>query len=377
MEGAPGLPLFVPERAPERESKAVFVDQVVFEVQAGRGGDGRVSFLREKFRPMGGPDGGDGGDGGSIVLLVSPARMTLRDVGHQRRYKAKDGEIGGRKNMAGRDADDVVIPVPPGTLVYEEESGKLVVDLTTPGERFVLARGGRGGKGNARFATAINQAPRVATRGGLGQGGRYRLELKLIAEVGIVGLPNAGKSTFLGRVTEARPKVAAYPFTTIQPHLGIARLDPGREVILADIPGLIEGASLGKGLGDEFLRHIERTRILLHLVDGTAPDLGGPEPADAWRTIRGELTAYRAADLASKPEVVALNKADALAPEVAAERAEALARAVGGKVHVISGLSGRGTAELLEDLRARIEALGPAPVAPAVGDPGPAGEGGP
>lgn len=358
----------------------MFIDRVVIDVQAGRGGDGRVSFLREKYRPKGGPDGGDGGDGGSIVLVVSPGRMTLRDVGHLRRYRAEDGAMGGHKNMAGRGAPDVEIVVPPGTLVYageEEDPSALVADLTVPGDRYVLARGGRGGKGNARFATAINQAPRVATAGEPGQGGRYRLELKLIAEVGIVGLPNAGKSTFLGRVTEARPKVAAYPFTTIQPHLGIARLDPGREVILADIPGLIEGASLGKGLGDEFLRHIERTRILLHLVDGTAPDLGGPEPADAWRTIRGELTAYRAADLASKPEVVALNKADALAPEVAAERAEALARAMGGKVHVISGLSGRGTAELLEDLRARIEALGPAPVAPAVGDPGPAGEGGP
>ena len=336
-----------------------FVDRVVIDVQAGRGGDGRVSFLREKFRPKGGPDGGDGGDGGSVVLVISPGRMTLRDVGQLRRYRAPEGEPGGRKNMAGRNGADVEILIPPGTLVLEDESGAQVADLTTPGERFVLARGGRGGRGNVHFAHALNQAPRVATQGQAGHAGRYRLELKLLAEVGIVGLPNAGKSTFLGRTTGARPKVAAYPFTTLHPHLGVARLDDGREVILADIPGLIEGASQGKGLGDEFLRHIERTRLLLHLVDGAGPDVDGPAPADAWRTIRAELTAYRGADLGSKPEVVAMNKADALAPEVARERALALEQAVGGPVHVISAVSGRGTAELLHEIRARLDALPP------------------
>ena len=340
----------------------MFIDRVVIDVQAGRGGDGRVSFLREKYRPKGGPDGGDGGDGGSIVLVVSPGRMTLRDVGHLRRYRAEDGAMGGHKNMAGRGAPDVEIVVPPGTLVYageEEDPSALVADLTVPGDRYVLARGGRGGKGNARFATAINQAPRVATAGEPGQGGRYRLELKLLAEVGLVGLPNAGKSTFLGRTTGAKPKVAAYPFTTLHPHLGLARLEDGRELIVADIPGLIEGASQGKGLGDEFLRHVERTRILLHLVDGAAPDMGGPEPADAWGTIRAELRAYKGADLGTKPEVVALNKADALTPEVARERAEALEAAVGAPVFVISAVSGRGCAELLHHLRTLLDALPP------------------
>lgn len=347
-----------------------FVDRVVIYVQGGRGGDGRVSFLREKWRPKGGPDGGDGGDGGSVVLVVAPGRMTLRDVGQMRRYKAADGEPGGRKNMAGRNAPDVEIVIPPGTLVLEDETGTQVADLTTPGERFVIGRGGRGGWGNTHFANALNQAPRVATQGQAGGGGRFRLELKLLAEVGIVGLPNAGKSTFLGRTTGAKPKVAAYPFTTLHPHLGVARLDDGREVILADIPGLIEGASQGKGLGDEFLRHIERTRLLLHLVDGTGPDVDGPAPADAWGTIRAELIAYRGADLASKPEVVAMNKADALAPEVARERAQALEQAVGGPVHVISAVSGRGTAELLHEIRARLDALPPlVPPAPPPAEP--------
>lgn len=331
----------------------MFIDRVTIQAQAGKGGDGIVSFLREKFRPFGGPDGGDGGHGGSVILHIDPARMTLSDIGHQRIYKARPGDQGRGKNQAGRDAEDLVIRVPPGTLVYDDESGALVADLTEPGTNFVLCKGGKGGRGNTSFASALNQAPRTATRGEPGQGGRFRFELKLIAEVGIVGLPNAGKSTFLSRVSRATPKIAPYPFTTLHPHLGVAtELGIGRELVLADIPGLIEGASEGKGLGDDFLRHVERTRVLLHLVDGTSEEeTGGPSPVEMYRTIRGELAAYGDGALANKPEVVALNKVDALLPEEAEQRGRALSQAIGKPVLLLSGVSGEGTRAVLEALR--------------------------
>ncbi len=334
----------------------MFVDRVTIDVQAGRGGDGAVSFLREAYRPRGGPDGGDGGDGGSVILKVTTHRMTLEELAQKQRYKAESGKPGQGRNCTGRKGRDVRLRVPPGTLVLDDASGELVADLTEPDQELVLAEGGRGGKGNARFATAINQAPRVATRGTEGQKGRYRLELKLIAEVGIVGLPNAGKSTFISRVSRAKPKVADYPFTTLVPNLGVARLGVERELIIADIPGLIEGASEGKGLGDDFLRHVERTRVLLHLVDGAGPEAGGPEPVDAYRTIRGELERYAGGDLAGKPEVVALNKVDALAPEVIEERAAALAAAAGGPVRRISAVTGAGCREVLDELYALLQA---------------------
>jgi GTP-binding protein len=336
----------------------MFVDRVLLEVEAGKGGDGAVSFLHETCMPRGGPDGGDGGDGGSVILRASPARMTLQDVGSRRLYKAPHGANGKGKKMAGRGGKDLVIVIPVGTLVHDE-SGAVVFDLIEPGD-YVLCKGGRGGKGNARFATAINQAPRIATRGGEGQKGKFRLELKLIAEVGIVGLPNAGKSTLLASVSRATPKIAAYPFTTLHPHLGVAAsLGLGRELILADIPGLIEGASQGKGLGDDFLRHVERTRLLLHLVDGTTGDegVGGPTPESAYRTVRHELDAYRGADLSTKPEVVALNKVDALDPEVARARAAALEAAIGKPVLLLSGVSGEGTRALLEHLEVELKRL--------------------
>ncbi len=332
----------------------MFVDRVTIEAQAGKGGDGAVSFLRESGKPKGGPDGGDGGDGGSIILHVSNARMTLQDIGGRRHYRAAPGQNGMGKNMTGRGGRDHVIHVPPGTLVYDDEGGALIADLTEPGAEFVLCRGGRGGRGNPPFANALTQGPRVAPRGEPGQKGRFRFELKLIAEVGIVGLPNAGKSTFLSRVSRATPKIAAYPFTTLHPHLGVAtELGVGRELVLADIPGLIEGASQGKGLGDDFLRHVERTRVLLHLVDGTStgePDSGGPSPAEAYRTIRGELAAYADGALAAKPEVIALNKVDALAPEEAEARGRAFSDAIGKPVLLLSGVSGKNCREVLEAL---------------------------
>jgi GTP-binding protein len=331
----------------------MFVDRVSIEAQAGKGGDGAVSFLRESGKPKGGPDGGDGGDGGSIILHVSSARMTLQDISHRRHYKAKPGDDGRGRNQAGRNAKDIVIVIPPGTLVFDEETGALVADLTEPESDFVLCRGGRGGRGNTSFANALNQVPRTATRGQAGQKGRYRFELKLIAEVGIVGLPNAGKSTFLARVSRATPKIAAYPFTTLYPHLGVTtELGPGRDFVLADIPGLIEGASEGKGLGDDFLRHVERTRVLLHLIDGTGgAESGGLEPLEAYRTIRAELAAYAGGDLSKKHEVVALNKVDALLPEEADARGRALSQAIGKPVHLVSGVSGQSCRDVLEALR--------------------------
>lgn len=332
----------------------MFVDRVTIDVQAGRGGDGAVSFLREAYRPRGGPDGGDGGRGGSVVLVVSTHRGTLQHLTGQRHYRAESGRPGQGRNCTGRSGKDLVLEVPPGTLAIDDASGETVVDLTEPGQRYVLARGGRGGRGNASFATALNQAPREATRGEPGEGGRYRLELKLIAEVGIVGLPNAGKSTFISRVSAARPKIASYPFTTLRPNLGVARLPGGRELVLADIPGLIEGASEGKGLGDEFLRHVERTRVLLHVVDGAGPEFGGVDPLEAYRTLREELSRYAAANLADKREVVALNKADVLGATEARRRADELARASGAQVFVISGVSGEGCEGLLEALAAAL-----------------------
>lgn len=334
-----------------------FVDRVTVEVCAGNGGDGAVSFLREAFRPRGGPDGGDGGDGGSVILRVTTHRTTLRDVAKRRKYSAANGRPGSGGKCSGRGGKDEVIELPPGTLVMNDETDELVVDLTEPGQEFVLAQGGKGGKGNARFATALNQVPRMATRGAEAPSGMYRLELKLIAEVGIVGLPNAGKSTFIARVSAAKPKIASYPFTTLVPNLGVVVLRGGQELVLADIPGLIEGASAGKGLGDDFLRHVERTRVLLHLVDGAGPEFGGQEPIDAYRTIRKELKDYAGSALESKPEIVAMNKVDVLPPEEAEARAKALSDAIGVPVHLLSGVSGKGCETLLTQLGDALNAL--------------------
>lgn len=336
----------------------MFVDRVIVEVQAGRGGDGCISMLREAFRPRGGPDGGDGGDGGSVNLKVTTQRASLRHLASRMHYKAKGGENGKKRNASGKNGTSITLEVPPGTLIFDLPKGlqeppegvEPLADLTIANREHVLAHGGKGGKGNARFATALNQAPQIATLGGVGMGGRYLLELKLIAQVGIVGLPNAGKSTFIARVSNAKPRIASYPFTTLVPNLGVVPLGYEGDLVIADIPGLIEGASEGKGLGDEFLRHVERTEILLHLIDVTGPELGGPDAIESYRTIQGELERYPKANLAGKIQVVALNKCEALDPAEVEKRAAALAKETQAEVRQISAVSGQGVDEVIKEL---------------------------
>jgi len=286
----------------------MFIDEAILQVHSGGGGDGVVHFRREKYVPFGGPDGGDGGNGGDVVLQVAPTLNTLSSFRHQSRFRAQDGARGGKQNMTGRSGSDLILHVPPGTIVYNHATGEVMGDLVDEGQQLVVAVGGRGGRGNARFATASNQAPRIAERGEPGQEITLRLELKLIADIGIVGAPNAGKSTLLAAVTSAKPKIAAYPFTTLEPNLGVAELDADTSLVLADIPGLIEGAHLGIGLGHDFLRHIQRTRVLIHLIDGLAED-----PLLDFAQINSELALFDP-DLANKPQVVAVNKIDL--PEV-------------------------------------------------------------
>jgi GTPase len=286
----------------------MFIDQAKIQVRAGKGGDGVVHFRREKYVPRGGPDGGDGGKGGDVILEVVPTLNTLSSFRHQTRYRAEDGAKGAKQNMTGRSGADLVISVPPGTIVIDDDSQELLGDLVAPAQQLLVARGGRGGRGNSHFANAVHQAPRVAEHGEPPQECNLRLELKLIADIGIVGVPNAGKSTFLAAVSNARPKIAPYPFTTLEPNLGVANLDEETSLVLADIPGLIEGAHQGVGLGHDFLRHIQRTRVLIHLLDGLAAD-----PLLDLAQINTELALFDA-DLAKKPQVVALNKIDL--PEV-------------------------------------------------------------
>jgi len=282
----------------------MFIDEVEIHVRAGKGGNGVIHFRREKYVPRGGPDGGDGGKGGDILLEVVPTLNTLLAFQHKTSFYAQDGTNGAKSNMTGRSGEDLVIPVPPGTVVYNAERGEILGDLVSPGQKLVVARGGRGGRGNARFATSVNQVPRVAEKGEPGEEIQLHLELRLIADVGIVGVPNAGKSTFLAAVTNAKPKIADYPFTTIEPNLGVARLDNEHNLILADIPGLIEGAHLGVGLGYTFLRHIQRTRVLIHILDGLSED-----PLLDFIQINSELALFDP-DLARKSQIVALNKID-------------------------------------------------------------------
>ena len=282
----------------------MFIDEAIIHVRSGKGGDGSVHFRREKYVPRGGPDGGDGGRGGDIVLEVVPTLNTLYEFRHESKFRAKDGANGARQNMTGKSATELVIKVPPGTVVYDDQTGEIQGDLTDPGQRLLVCKGGRGGRGNQHFATPSHQVPRIAERGEPGQEKKLRLELKLIADIGIVGVPNAGKSTFLAAVTNAKPKIAPYPFTTVEPNLGVAHLDEDTTLVLADIPGLIEGAHLGVGLGHDFLRHIQRTRVLIHLLDGLAED-----PLLDLAQINSELALFDPA-LADKPQVVVLNKMD-------------------------------------------------------------------
>jgi GTP-binding protein len=324
----------------------MFYDEAQIYVQAGDGGDGCVAFRREKYVPLGGPAGGDGGQGGDVLLTVDRHLNTLYRFSRRRHFRAKRGEHGRGKNQHGAAGESLRIPVPPGTVVYVADSGELLGDLTELGQELTVAQGGRGGRGNARFATSTNQAPRVAEHGEAGQERNLRLELKLLADVGLVGLPNAGKSTLLAAVTAARPKIAPYPFTTLQPNLGVVVLDDasgGRwtEFVLADLPGLIEGASEGKGLGHEFLRHVERTRVLIHLLDGLSAD-----PLADFAAINAELATF-GHGLAEKPQLVALNKMDE--PQVR-ERWPEIQTELETRGHAamaISALARQGTRELL------------------------------
>lgn len=286
----------------------MFYDQVRIHVVGGHGGKGAVAFRREKYIPFGGPSGGDGGNGGNIVFAVNPHLNTLYHFAHKKEFKAADGENGRNKDMYGARGDDLVLEVPPGTMVMDAQTGEVLADLTEVGQRAVVAAGGRGGRGNIRFASATNQAPRIAENGDPGEERWVRLELKLLADVGLVGKPNAGKSTLLSVTTAAKPEIASYPFTTLQPNLGVVALSTNETFVLADLPGLIEGASEGKGLGHEFLRHIERTRVLIHLLDGSALD-----PLEDFESINAELAAF-GHGLSDKPQIVVINKLDM--PEV-------------------------------------------------------------
>jgi len=319
----------------------MLIDLTRIHCRSGRGGAGCISFRREKFVPKGGPDGGDGGRGGDVWLEVDPHVRTLLDCRERPQYRAGHGGAGQGSTRTGADGDDLVVRVPAGTVVKAAETGEILADLVKPGERFRVARGGRGGRGNARFATPTHQAPRRADPGEPGEELTIELELKLIADIGLVGLPNAGKSTLLSRVTRARPKIADYPFTTLEPNLGIVALDVERTFVVADLPGLIEGASQGKGLGLQFLRHVERTQVLLFLIDAAADD-----PAATLALLEREIARYSPA-LAEKPRRVVLSKADLLPPE---ERADAADRLGLPGAHVISAHTGLGVRELLEDL---------------------------
>jgi GTPase len=320
-----------------------FLDEAKVYIASGAGGNGCISFRREKFIEFGGPNGGDGGKGGDVIAQAVDGLNTLIDYRYQQHFKAKPGQGGMGKDRHGANGPDVLLKVPVGTQIFEEDGETLLADLAALGERVVLARGGNGGFGNAHFKSSTNRAPRHANPGQPGEERTIRLRLKLIADAGLVGLPNAGKSTFLAAVSAAKPKIADYPFTTLHPQLGVARVDE-REFVLADIPGLIEGAHEGAGLGDRFLGHVERCRVLLHLVDGTGEDAG-----EAYKTVRAELEAY-GHELVGKPEIVALSKADALTPEQIKQQVALLKRASRKTPLVLSAHSGQGVKEALRAL---------------------------
>lgn len=330
----------------------MFHDEAKIYVKSGDGGDGMISFRREKYVSMGGPDGGDGGHGGSVIFVVNPKINSLVTFHRQVHFRAEDGKHGGRKKQTGATGEDLRLEVPPGTLIRDAESGALLADLVHPDDEFMVVRGGQGGRGNTRFADSTHRAPQVADRGEPGQELWLNLELKLIADVGLVGLPNAGKSTLLSVVSAARPKVAAYPFTTLAPSLGVVEVGDER-LVFADIPGLIEGASQGIGLGHDFLRHIERTRVLVHLLDGSAP-----EPVEDWAKINQELALYDV-KLEEKPQLVVLNKldlkdAEAWEPLVAEE-----VKKRGYDFHSISAVTGQGVREMLFKVQKMLAELPP------------------
>jgi GTP-binding protein len=330
-----------------------FIDEATIQVKAGDGGNGSNAMRREDNVPRGGPSGGDGGDGGSVVLVADPQLATLLDFKYRRHYKAPRGEDGRPKDQYGRAGEDLVLRVPVGTVVHDEDSGDLLADLTAAGDRFVVAAGGKGGRGNIHFKTPWNQAPRNAEPGTPGEERTLHLELKLLADVGLLGFPNVGKSTFISRVSRARPKVADYPFTTLVPNLGVVRISDDRTFVIADIPGLIEGAAEGAGLGLQFLRHVERCRVLLHIVEGTFTT--GPErsPLADFDVINRELARY-APELATKPQVVVLNKIDAGTQRATVEEHVAAFAARGIELLTMSAATGEGVPAVLERLWAHL-----------------------
>ncbi|HNR95374.1 MAG TPA: GTPase ObgE [Anaerolineae bacterium] len=330
----------------------LFFDEATIEVRAGNGGNGSVSFRREKFVPLGGPSGGNGGKGGDVYVMANRRLNTLIQFQRQRHFAAEAGGKGDRKNMQGKSGEDLLIAVPPGTVVRDAASSELLADLMVDGQKLVVARGGRGGRGNAAFATPTNQAPRIAEKGEPGQARTLKLELKLIADVGIIGVPNAGKSTLLAAVSAARPKIADYPFTTLIPNLGVATVDDDT-LVLADIPGLIEGAHDGAGLGTAFLKHIERTRVLIHLLDGDSPD-----PLKDYAVINQELELF-SARLAAKPQVVALNKMDLPHARQVWPKIQQAMSDQGVPAFALSAFTGQGTLELLREVSRILQTLPP------------------
>ncbi|MGA7802806.1 MAG: Obg family GTPase CgtA, partial [Gammaproteobacteria bacterium] len=332
-----------------------FVDEASIRVEAGDGGSGCVSFRREKYIPFGGPDGGDGGDGGSVYLEADSGLNTLVDFRHERRYRARRGENGRGSNCTGKKGEDCTVRVPVGTLVYEQDTGELMGDLVSPGQRLLVARGGRHGIGNTHFKSSTNRAPRQSTPGTPGEQRNLHLELKVLADVGLLGLPNAGKSTFIRAVSAARPKVADYPFTTLYPNLGVVKVAAHRSFVIADIPGLIEGAAEGAGLGVRFLKHLARTRLLLHLVD-VAPLVAGTDPADDVRKIVAELAKF-SPELAARERWLVFNKIDLLAPEERQARCDAIVRALDwrGPVFAVSAISGEQTELLVRRIMSFLE----------------------
>jgi GTP-binding protein len=331
-----------------------FLDQAKIYIRSGNGGAGCVSFRREKFIEFGGPDGGDGGRGGNVIAECVEGLNTLIDYRYQQHFKGKTGGHGMGKNRSGANGADVILKVPVGTQIFNEDNETLLADLTQVGQRVVVARGGNGGFGNAHFKSSTNRAPRHANPGQPGEERTLWLRLKLIADAGLVGLPNAGKSTLLAAVSAAKPKIADYPFTTLHPQLGVISID-GREFVLADIPGLIEGAHAGVGLGDRFLGHVERCRVLLHLIDAA-----GSHAGEAYKTVRAELAAY-GHDLAEKPEIIALNKADAVDADELKRQAARLKRAAGRAPLILSGATGQGVPEAMRALAAVIDQACTAP----------------
>ncbi|MCD6553958.1 MAG: GTPase ObgE [Anaerolineae bacterium] len=335
----------------------MFFDEAKIYVKGGDGGNGCVAFRREKYVPFGGPSGGDGGAGGNVYLVASPHRNTLLHFKRRVHFKAGRGQHGRGKNQTGRRGEDVIIEVPLGTVVRDAETGALLADLTEPGQRVCVARGGRGGRGNAAFATSTNQAPRLSEKGEPGEERWLHLELKLIADAGIIGMPNAGKSTLLAAVSAAQPKIADYPFTTLQPNLGVVAVDENTTFVLADLPGLIEGASQGMGLGHEFLRHVERTRLLIHLLNGAAPD-----PLADYEAINEELALF-SPDLASKPQIVVLNKIDLPQAREIWPTVQAEMKRRGVEVMSISAVTGEGVKPLMRRVANLLAEL-PRPVSP-------------